>query len=308
MKQVPLAESFFDDERELSLFDVVLPLFKMTDRAVPEELLGSCFPIGIGVYATAAHIFDPFMQARHRYKPLDPREEPPTLEEKQDRQREMKADRLFEGIDVNCGAMVLDQAAIREGQYKLCGFSLVRHVVIFLDDDLALLFLHEDKRRNSNGEVSPITCLPLVENPKAGDSITVAGFPGKNNQINVQVVDGKIEGAAGLGLVASDGEITHMHEVKRDEGHCFYPCIETTASMLPGHSGGPAISKETWGVSGINSASFGGDGYSVISWSGKALDWEFELPFETTLGTHKIPCGSPVSLRRMAECEVIKII
>lgn len=308
MKQVTFAESFLGDDRELSLFDVVLPLFKLTDRGVPEALLGSCFPIGIGVYATAAHIFEPFMQARHRYKPLDPRREPPTLQEKLARQQDMKAERLFEGINVNCGALVLDQAAIREGRYNLLGFSLVRHVVIFLDDDLALLFLHEDKRRNAKGEVAPIACLPLVETPKVGDGITVTGFPGKNNRMKVEVVDGKIQGDFWLGLVASDGEITNMHEVKRDEGHCFYPCIETSASMLPGHSGGPAISKESWGVSGVNSASIGGEGYSVISWSGKALDWEFELPFETTLGTHTIPCGSSISLRRMAECEVIRII
>jgi len=48
MKQFTLAESFLADDRELSFFDVVLPLFKMTDRGVLEALLGSCFPIGIG--------------------------------------------------------------------------------------------------------------------------------------------------------------------------------------------------------------------------------------------------------------------
>jgi hypothetical protein len=308
LKQLKLAESFLDDKQELSLFDVVLPLLKMGDRGVPELLLGSCFAIGVGVYATAAHIFEPFMQARHRYKPFDPRKEPPTIGEKLDRQSDMTANKLFEGVDVNCGAIVLDQAAIRAGQYKLIGFSLVRHVVIFLDDDLAILFLHDDKRRNVNADRHPIAILPIIENPKVGDEITVAGFPGKNNQINFGVVDGKIEGAAWIGLVASDGVITHKHEVMRDVGHCFYPCIETTASMLPGHSGGPAISKETWGVSGVNSASIGGHGYSVISWAGKALDWDFELPFDIILGKHSIPSGDPISLRRMAECEVIRII
>jgi hypothetical protein len=40
MKQLKLAESFLDDKQELSLFDVVLPLLKMSERGVPEALLG----------------------------------------------------------------------------------------------------------------------------------------------------------------------------------------------------------------------------------------------------------------------------
>ncbi len=308
MKQVKPLESFLDADKELSLFDIVLPLLKMSERGVPEEHLGSCFPIGIGLYATAAHVFEPFMQARHRYKPFDRRSEPPSLEEKLARQRDMVDSKLFEGVDVNCGALVLDQAAIREGTFKPLGFSLARHVVIFLDDDLALLFLHEDKRRNVRSLHQPLNVLPIVETPKGEEEIIVTGFPGRHNRFEIGVVDVKLEGAARLGLVASEGKLSQLHDVKRDEGQCFYPCIETTASMLHGDSGGPAISKERCGVVGVNSAGLDSPGYSVVSWTGKALDWDFELPFDLTLGSLAIPAGQPVSLRRMAEAKVIFVV
>lgn len=309
MRQVTAADSFLDDAHELSLFDVVLPLLKLDERGKPTGHLGSCFPIGIGLYATAAHVFEPFMEARRRYKPPDPRAEPLSHQEKLDRQRDMIAEEAFEGVDVNCGALVLDQAATREGEYRSLGFSLVRHVVSFLDDDLALLFLHDDKRRNSCNQRQPISVLPIVENPMEGDEIIVAGFPGRTNRFDIGVVDGKLQGRVGLGLVASEGTISRLHPVKRDEGQCFYPCIETTASMLNGHSGGPAISKASSGVAGVNSA--GGQhmpGYSVLSWTGKALDWDFELPFDLTLGEQVVAAGQPVSLRRMAEAGVVHIV
>ncbi|MEZ6048747.1 MAG: CPXCG motif-containing cysteine-rich protein [Planctomycetaceae bacterium] len=308
MKQLKVEESFLDDYQELSLFDVISPLFKMDEHGVPEQLLGSCFAIGVGIYATAAHIFDPFTEARRLYKPLDPRDGPPPLEDKLNRQADMKANRLFEGVDVNCGALVFEHSGIREGKLSPKGFSLVRHVVIFLDEDIALLFLHEDERGSTTNDQRPIAILPLIEHPQVGEVLTVAGYPGSNNRIQFDVIEQKIEGAAWIGLVASEGEITRLNEFKRDEGQCFYPCIETTASMKPGHSGGPAISKDSWGVVGVNSSSLGNHGYSVVSWIGKAIDLDFELPFEIKLGTKAISSGSPISLRRMAECNVIRII
>ena len=313
MKQLVLSESFLDEEKELSYFDVVHPLLKLNAFGVPELILGSCFPIGIGIYASAAHIFKPFEEARREYKPYFPREEAMSEEEKIERMKDMQARNLFEAVDVNCGAMILDQAEIRLGNRRLLGISLARHVVVFLDHDLALIFLHDDKRRNVRGERSPITCLPIVEKPNIGEEITVAGFPGKNNKLKIEVKNGKIEGAIGLGLVASSGEITAKHIDKRDDAKCFYPCFETTACMLSGHSGGPAISVESWGVVGVNSTGFDSESggaieYSVVSWIGKALDAEFVLPFDVTLGKREVTAGENISLRLMAEYEVIRII
>jgi hypothetical protein len=314
MKQISLSESFLGEDKRLSYFDLVHPLFKMNSLGVPESLLGSCFPIGVGFYVTAAHIFEPFEETRREYKPYFPRAEPLSLEEKTERMNDMRNRKdLFKNVDVNCGAVILDQSAIRVGRLKHRGRSLARYVVIFYDYDLAIIFLHEDERRNIDGERMPIACLPIIEEPKVGEKFTLVGFPGKNNRIKVEVRDGELVGEAWLGLVASSGEITAKHEVKRDEAKCFYPCLETTACMLSGHSGGPAISTDSLGVLGVNSTGFDAeDGsvieYSVVSWMGKALDAEFALPYEMTLGKRKVKAGENISLRVMAECDVIKII
>jgi hypothetical protein len=135
--QVGLLTSFLDDERKLSFYDVVFPLVKLRANRTPEYLLGTCFPLGSGLYATAAHIFDAFMNVRDRYKGLDRRPDPLTVEEKTERQKDMQENHLFESLDVNCGALVLDQAELRKGNYKALGFSLVYHVLLFLDDDFA---------------------------------------------------------------------------------------------------------------------------------------------------------------------------
>ena len=86
MEQLKPEESFLDDEKELSLFDVVFPLFEMDINTKPLKLLGSCFPIGKGIYATAAHVFKIFTDVRNEYKPLDPQDRVMSLEEMLDRQ------------------------------------------------------------------------------------------------------------------------------------------------------------------------------------------------------------------------------
>ncbi len=314
MKQITPEASYLDSSKELSFFDVVHPLFKLDTFGVPTSLLGSCFPIGIGIYVTAAHVFEPFEEAWREYKPYFPRYEPLSMTEKFDRLKDMQQrNDLFQNADANCGALILDQAAIRAGVLKHVGMSLARHVIVFFDHDLALIFLHEDKRRNIMGNRSPIACLPIVENPKVGEQFILAGFPGKNNKLKIDVSNNTIGGSIGLGLVTSTGQITSLFPVKRDDSKCFFPCFSTTARMLSQHSGGPAISVDSWGVLGVNSTGFDGeDGttidYSVVSWIGKALEAKFDLPFDIQLGSKTVKAGDAFSLRTMADSGVIHII
>ena len=307
MRQVKLQDSFLDERRELSLYDVVFPLLSMTESGVPEFLLGSCFPLGRGLYATAAHVFEPFMIARRRYTRLQSCDTPLTDDEKSERARDIATARPFDDIDVNCGALILDQAAIRNGEFRLVGFSLVKHIEMFLDDDLALLFLHDDKRRNKHGDIAPIGCLPITESPSVGEKVTVTGFPARNHRIKIEQKDRLVDFSAWLGLVESSGEICKLNTVKRDNAVCFFPCIETTARMAAGHSGGPAISIDTGGVIGVNSTGLESTAYSVVSWIGKALDHEFTLPFAVQAGDCDIAPGRVVSLRLLAKRGLLQI-
>jgi hypothetical protein len=175
MPPISVADSFIDDERTASYYDLVIPFCKMEADGNPCYLVGTCFPIGIGIYLTAAHCFAGFEEARGRYKRLTAEKMAPTLEEKAERLHWMKEERFLEGADVNCGALILDQAAIRQGQLKPLGFSLFTAVVMSLDFDLAVLFVKHDKRRNPAGEVSPIPCFSLIEKPHLGQKIAVAG-------------------------------------------------------------------------------------------------------------------------------------
>jgi hypothetical protein len=61
----------------------------------------------------------------------------------------------------------------------------------------------------------------------------------------------------------NEGEITELHPIMRDLGHGFFPCLQTSADIRPGHSGGPALCRETLSVVGIKS--IGGIAGSMIS-------------------------------------------
>jgi hypothetical protein len=148
MPPVRIEKSFIDGERTLSYYDLVLPFFKMEADGTPTKLVGTCFPVGRGIYLTAAHNFDGFQEARGRYKRQSAEKKAPTLEEMAQRLQWMKEDRFLEGADVNTGALVLDPAAIRRGKLEPLGFSLVTSLIMALDFDLAVLFVADDKRRN----------------------------------------------------------------------------------------------------------------------------------------------------------------
>ena len=98
--------------------------------------------------------------------------------------------------------------------------------------------------------------------------------------------DGKRTFSVGLSLVVNEGEITHLYPVMRDFGLAFYPCLQTDIDIAPGHSGGPAICKETLSIVGINS--IGGIGDGLVSWVGKAFDVELVTPLGLTIAEETV--------------------
>ena len=303
--EVQIAESFIDGDRTVSYYDLVLPFFKMAADGTPLQLVGTCFPIGRGIYLTAAHNFDAFQEARWRYKRQSAEKTAPTLEEMAQRLKWMKEDHFLEGADVNSGALILSQAAIRQGRLEVLGFSLVTSVVICLDFDLAVLLVENDNRRNPDGKESPIAYFSLIETPHVGQKIAVAGFPADRNKLEITKDGGSPKIAFAVSLVVNEGEITELHPVMRDLGHAFFPCLQTNADIRPGHSGGPAFCRETLSVVGINS--IGGISGSVISWVGKALDAELVTPIGLTIGSQTVDIGGATTLRNMAKAGCIQI-
>lgn len=97
MPAVRVKDSFIDADRTVSYHDLVLPFYKMAADGTPTELVGTCFPVGRGVYLTAAHNFDGFQEARQRYQWQSPEKTTPTLEEMAQRLQWMKEDHFLEG-------------------------------------------------------------------------------------------------------------------------------------------------------------------------------------------------------------------
>lgn len=305
MGQVRISDSFIYGDGAVSCYDLVLPFFKMSADGTPTQLIGTCFPIGRGIYLTAAHNFDGFQEARKRYKRQSAEKTAPTPEEMAQRLQWMKEDRFLAGADVNSGALILSQAAIRQGRLEVLGFSLVSSVLMTLDFDLAVLLVRDDERRNPDGKEAPIVCFSLIETPHVGQKIAVAGFPGECNKLAMTEDNGKRRYLFALSLVVNEGEITELYPVMRDLGHAFFPCVQTNADILPGHSGGPAFCMETLSVIGINS--IGGVSGSMISWVGKALDAELVTPIGLTIGTQAVNAGEATTLRSMANAGCIRI-
>ena len=54
MPSIRVKDSFIDEERTVSFFDLVLPLYRMADNGMPIKLEGTCFPIGRGIYLGSA--------------------------------------------------------------------------------------------------------------------------------------------------------------------------------------------------------------------------------------------------------------
>ena len=88
MPAIAIQNSFINDEKTISYYDFVHPLYKIHD-AGPPELIGTCFPIGIGIYLTAAHVFELFEAVRNEFKSKSGEKAAPTREEMLERKRLM---------------------------------------------------------------------------------------------------------------------------------------------------------------------------------------------------------------------------
>jgi hypothetical protein len=148
-------------------------------------------------------------------------------------------------------------------------------------------------------------CFSLIEHPRVGQKISVAGFPGANNKFEVTSKEGTPHSSLGLALVVNEGTITDLHHEMRDAGHAFFPCLQTDINIASGQSGGPAFCRETLSVVGINS--IGGIAGGVVSWVGKALDAELKTPIALTIGGQSVGAGGSTSLRQMAAAGLLQV-
>lgn len=251
----------------VSVHDVIFPLVSL----IPEpQFVGTCFSVSsCGIYATAAHIFEPFQEVTPERRKPEISQKPLTY----------NSDELQVGI-----------FRIKEDKNGFVGKLFpVDGLTIFFDQDIAFLIITDE--HTSRFGFSHPSAIPIMELPKVGMPVRIIGCPKEGHFEN--------ETKIGFAFVESVGVITEKHPEKRDNGFYWFPCFETNASMGPGHSGGPVLNTSNYSVMGINSGSLGSD-YSVISWIGKALDLEFSIPGLniTTLKGDKIPFQS-ISLRKL---------
>ncbi|MCE9597046.1 MAG: serine protease [Spirochaetia bacterium] len=245
------------------------------------EQIGTCFPISTsGVYATAAHLFRVFADVRHELK------KPEIL----------RKDRLsYQYDEMRVG--ICRFIGEREKTTRL--FEFVSVLNLFLDHDIALLFVNKPGRLPEN-----FPRFPIVERPQIGSDISILGYPSGDNLI---WEDGGKRNAQ-IALVESKGKLTKEFSSGRDAGLAWFPCFETSARMKAGHSGGPAILPNIPAVVGVNSSS-GDAEHSIISWLGKVVDSEFELDdWEMNLGDGRKFNMKGFSIRKMAELGLASII
>jgi hypothetical protein len=306
MAAILATNSFMGNPERTSYYDVVFPLYDLS-TSPPPRLIGTCFAIGVGIYLTAAHNFDVFAQVRAKYRRNDGDRTPLTAKEMLARKRDMDNHRFLEGTNVNLAPLIFDQPALRQGDLRSNGFTLPSFVTVAYDFDVAVLFAPNDRRRNPSGQPMPIAALSIQETPTIGQHIEVAGFPGAHQRIETTGEGVDRLTSIGLSMIVNEGEITKLHDIMRDSGLAWFPCMETTVDILPGHSGGPALCKETLSVVGINSTG-GFPGYGVVSWIGKALDVEMVIAQGLIIADKEVPAGDSVTLRDLAKAHFIQIV
>lgn len=238
------------------------------------------------MYVTAAHLFDEFSQINYQLRNHN------TGSVADFR---VTAAELVEADNMKCGIV-----HFRRGRWL--GITLIDSLTMCIGHDVAFLLAANDFR----GPSQPY--LSIVETPSKGDEIHLVGYPGSHNQMN-EVGVGTLDLSFDLTLVDSKGTIINCFPEGRDKCLAFYPCLETTATMLSGHSGGPVLNMASKGVVGVNSRSDGQDGYCVVSWLGKALD--IPLHFDDTElhnGSGKAVSVGETTLRKLAQHGIVSII
>lgn len=246
-ERIPLSLSYFPQDPSVSVYQVVFPVFKIDEYAKPLELIGSCCAIGAGgLFISAAHLFKPFSDLKHE------REKPDIFRKRFTYQQ----DELRVGV---CKFQKKDSAMAAK-------ILPVQDLNLFTEHDIALFWVQE-------GEMPPRNQprLAICENPKLGQNIKIIGYPGVGNAFAPQ--DERNKAVFASSLVESNGIITNFFPTGRDHGHAWFPCIETSARMAAGHSGGAAIDFSIPALIGTNSVS-GDENSSLVSWVAKILDEE----------------------------------
>lgn len=281
MQLIPYGQSFLPGTENVSVYDLVFPVLHIAADGTPKALIGSCFAIAsCGLYLTAAHLFKPFQEAYRQFKLPGGREMPVAYKED----------------ELRCGIPAYKDK-------KWVGLSRVDALTICYEHDLALMFVVNDYR----GRRGPF--LPIIENPCVGMPVKIVGFPGFSNTLAFPTgEEEQADFTLDLALVESDGNIAALHPDKREAPLGWFPCIETSAPMRSGHSGGPALCRQTLGVVGVNSHSPSWEDSSKISWLGKALDVVFDfhdVVFQNEAG-RSVPLQN-TTLRKLAQQGIIQL-
>jgi hypothetical protein len=282
MKKIPLSQSYFPQDTKVSVYQVVFPVFKIDENVKPIELLGSCCAISNGgLYLSAAHLFQPFVDYKNE-------QQKPNVLRKLLR---YKKDELRVGIGKFYG----------EGSQTRFKILPVHNLNIFTDHDIAIFMVQEEQMPPPDGPR-----LAILENLKLKQSLKIIGYPGTANSFAKGENNSKSTFHAALD--ESEGRILAFYPNGRDRGHAWFPCIETDAKMNAGHSGGAAIDFSVPALVGINSIS-GNDDLSLVSWIAKILDEEFGMEglLLTTNDGAQIKLES-ITLRQLSRMGLIKII
>jgi hypothetical protein len=283
---IPLSQSYFPAKPAVSAYDLAFPVVRLTPDVLVVGLLGTCFPVANGLYVTAAHLFEPFSTINRELR----------RQQGGSGQIRVTLDELVDAESMKCGILTFD----RKGKG---GVTLVDALTMCLSHDMALLFAANDLR----GRSRPL--LPIVELPGVGDEIVLLGYPATSNDIQTDPED-PAQVVAHLILLEGRGRITASHPEGRDKVLATYPCLETSASMSSGQSGGPVLDCKRVAVIGVNSRSHGEEAdYSVVSWLGKALDVPFGFDgVEFRSASGKAVRVNNTTLRKLADAGIVQIV
>lgn len=267
MTTIPYDEPYFSvPYAGLNPYDVVLPLFSANEFGQPKSQIGSCFSISrIGLYMTAAHIYRPFQDLIAEYK------KPAIL-----RQRSLR----WHMNDLRTAVLRSE----RQNKEIKPIYDPVEAVFIFMTTDIALIFATP---RGDGPHFLPAAFLG--DGMAQGMAVSHLGYPGIENKI--EWTENAI--SCDITLVETQGLLGNLYPEGRDHGHAWFPCVQSSANIAPGHSGGPVLFQRKPVVIGVNSISDGESG-SILAPIGYILD----SPITTDI-TIKPAGEAPFSLKDM---------
>lgn len=280
LNPISLSRSFFPRAPKISIYEVVFPLVKVDKKGNVIESLGSCFAIaGGGLYLTAAHIFKPFLDINTELRKYP----------------EQRSKLYYDLNEYRCA--IVKQISAGNGNLRW-ELKTIHSLCFSCDQDLVFLLVEDEDFEACSPR------LPIKENPMTGDRIKIVGF---SKEYNFSKPNAKGSKDLFMALVESEGVIQQLFEEKRDSVMCWFPCLQTSAQMDSGHSGGPAILWPDLAVCGINSVS-PDDGYSMVAWLGKSLDSPIGLTGYSLSIEGKSHNLEDMTLRDLSQHGVVNIV